>query len=68
MLRKTDAREAPKNTWKNWNAQSNEEVDKMLGELPFWGLVNWNVTPLIPFRSAIERDRKAAEAMKTSRR
>ena len=50
------------------NAQSNEEVDTMLGELPFWGLVNWNVTPLVPFRSAIEHDRKAAEAMKASRR
>jgi hypothetical protein len=68
MLRKTDAREAPKNTWKNWNAQSNEEVDTMLAELLFWELVNWNVTPLTPFRSAIERDRKAAEAMKASRR
>jgi muconolactone delta-isomerase len=50
------------------DAQSNEEVDQMLGSLPFWGLLRWNVTPLQSFRSAIERDRKAVEAMKASRR
>ena len=27
------------------DAQSNEEVGTMLGNLPFWGLVKWNVTP-----------------------
>jgi muconolactone delta-isomerase len=51
-----------------FDAQSNEEVDRMLGSLPFWGLLRWDVTPLGSFRNAIERDRKAAEAMKASRR
>jgi muconolactone delta-isomerase len=50
------------------DARSNEEVDQMLGSLPFWGLLRWNVTPLQSFRSAIERDRKTVEAMKASRR
>ena len=49
-------------------AQSNEEVGAMLGGLPFWGLVTWDVTPLQSIRSAVERDRKAVEAMKASRR
>jgi len=48
-------------------AQSNEDVGTILGNLPFWGLVKWNVTPLQSVRSAIERDRKAVEAMKASR-
>ena len=50
------------------DAQSNEEVGTILGNLPFWGLVRWDVTPLQSIRSAIERDRKAVEAMKASRR
>ena len=45
-------------------AQSNEEVDRVLGGLPFWGMLNFSVTPLIPFRAAIERDQKQANAMK----
>lgn len=49
-------------------AQSHEEVDRMLGGLPFWGLLNWSVTPLVSVRTAIERDQRAAEAMKASRR
>ncbi len=50
------------------DAQSNEEVGTVLGNLPFWGLIKWNVTPLQSMRSAIERDRKAVEAAKASRR
>ena len=45
-------------------AQSNEEVDRILGGLPFWGLLNMTVTPLISFRTAIERDQKQADAIK----
>ena len=48
-------------------AQSNEEVDRILGGLPFWGLLNFTVTPLVPMRTAIERDQKQADAMKASR-
>jgi len=49
-------------------AQSNEEADRILGGLPFWGLLRWSVTPLVSFRTAIERDQKTADAMKASRR
>ena len=47
-------------------AQSNEEVDRILGGLPFWGLLKMTVTPLVPFRAAMERDQRAADAVKAS--
>ena len=50
------------------DAQSNEEVDRILGGLPFWGLLNMSVTPLVSVRTAIERDERAADAMKSSKR
>ena len=50
-----------------FEAQSNEDLDKTIGGLPFWGLVKWNVTPLQSVRSGIERDRRAVEAMKASK-
>ena len=49
------------------DAQSNEEVDKVLGGLPFWGLLNLSVTPLVSVRTAMERDQRAADAMKSSK-
>jgi hypothetical protein len=38
-------------------AESNEKLDRMLREIPFWGLVRWQVTPLEGFdtRAAEER-------------
>lgn len=39
------------------DASSNEEVGTLLASLPFWGLVNWHVTPLQSWASALERDR-----------
>ena len=42
-------------------AESNEKLDRMLREIPFWGLVKWQVTPLEGFdtRAAEERDMTA---------
>jgi len=51
-----------------FEAQSNEELDKTIGGLPFWGLVKWGVTPLTSVRNAIERDRRAVEGMKAAKR
>jgi CTP-dependent riboflavin kinase len=48
-------------------AQSNEEVDRILGGLPFWGLLNMSVTPLVSIRTAMERDQRAADAIKSSK-
>jgi len=38
-------------------AESNEKLDRMLREIPFWGLLKWEVTPLESFdtRAAEER-------------
>ena len=38
-------------------ADSNEKLDRMLREIPFWGMVRWEVTPLEGFdtRAAEER-------------
>ncbi len=30
-------------------AGSHEEVDQLIGRLPFWGLLRWTVTPLVSF-------------------
>jgi hypothetical protein len=40
------------------DASSNEEVDGLLRNLPFWGVLKWNVTPLQSFegRAAMERE------------
>jgi muconolactone delta-isomerase len=47
------------------DASSHEEVGRILASLPFWSRLKWNVTPLQSFRSAIERDHKAMENLKT---
>jgi len=49
------------------DASSHEEVGKILASLPFWSRLTWNVTPLESFRSAIERDRRAMENLKTGK-
>ena len=49
------------------DASSHEEVGTILASLPFWSRLTWNVTPLQSFRSAIERDRKAMENLKSGK-
>ena len=46
-------------------AESNEEVDKMLESLPFWGLLKWNVTALNSFASRAAQDKMSMAAMKS---
>jgi muconolactone delta-isomerase len=48
-------------------ASSHEDVGKTLASLPFWSRLTWNVTPLESYRSAIERDSKAMENLKTGK-
>lgn len=45
-------------------AASNEEVDDMLGSLPFWGLLKWNVTPLHSFAKRAAKEREMFKMMK----
>jgi hypothetical protein len=39
-------------------AASNEELDQLLQDIPLWGVLSWQVTPLQTFagRAAYERD------------
>jgi len=40
------------------DAASNEELDQLLQDIPLWGVLSWQVTPLQTFagRAAYERD------------
>jgi hypothetical protein len=45
-------------------AASNLEVSRTLMGLPFWGLVEWNVTPLESFRERATEERGSIENLK----
>ena len=45
---------------------SNTELNQLIQELPFWGIVKWTSTPLQTFRERAADERKAAERMKAS--
>ncbi|MCI4372429.1 MAG: hypothetical protein L3K02_02120 [Thermoplasmata archaeon] len=52
-------------------ASSGEELGKTLRSFPIWGALDWTVTPLQSFGSAIEQDKaafKTARAMGASHR
>ncbi|GEM_PF-799964 len=34
-------------------AESPEDLDRMLTSLPFWGLLTWRIEPLIPYETAL---------------
>jgi len=46
-------------------AESNEEVDKMIQSLPFWGLLKWTVSPLHTFAGRAAQDKMNVEKMKS---
>lgn len=47
------------------DAESNEEVDKLIQSLPFWGLLKWTVSPLQTFSGRAAQDKMGAEKMKS---
>jgi hypothetical protein len=48
------------------DAPSHEELGNRLRSLPFWGLIRWHTTPLQPFRSALEGDKRVIEQLKAA--
>jgi len=48
-----------------FDASSNEEAGQILRSLPMWGAVNWSLTPLQSFHSAVEQDRAAIARAKS---
>lgn len=47
-------------------AASNDEVNGLLQNLPFWGVVRWNVTPLQGFRERAAGERQVLERLKAA--
>jgi hypothetical protein len=45
-------------------AASNEELDGLLGKLPFWGLLRWTVVPLTGFADRAKWESQAVADMK----
>lgn len=45
------------------DAESNEDLGGILRKLPFWGMVEWKITPLQSFESALEQDGAIAKAI-----
>lgn len=45
-------------------AASNVDVSRMLLELPFWGVVKWDVTRLEGFRERAAEERKSIDRLK----
>jgi muconolactone delta-isomerase len=49
-------------------ARSNEEVDQLLRDIPMWGSLDWEVTPLLSFSARAAEERKAIKAIKRAMR
>jgi muconolactone delta-isomerase len=47
-----------------FEADSNEEVTRMVQSIPFWGLLNWDVIPLESFEHRLQQDKMFIEQMK----
>ncbi len=45
-------------------AASNEEVDQMIGKIPFWGLLRWTITPLVSFSDRAKWEAEGVKEMK----
>ena len=45
-------------------ASSNEDVEKWLQALPFWGMVEWKVTPLVSFQTRFDGATSMVQRMK----
>ena len=49
-------------------AASNDEVDRIVREMPTWGVLEWKVTPLQSFEARAEMERKVVQALKSAHR
>ena len=47
-------------------AESNDELDKMLRQLPMWGVLDWEVTPLQTFNDRAKQEQQAVKEMKNT--
>ena len=49
-------------------AESNEKLDRMLREIPFWGMVKWEVTPLESFETRATEERAMTAQLKGAKK
>ena len=49
-------------------AASNDGADRIVREMPTWGVLEWKVTPLQSFEARAEMERKAVQALKSAHR
>ena len=49
-------------------AESNEKLDRMLREIPFWGMVKWEVTPLEGFDTRAAEERVMTARLKKAKK
>ena len=48
-------------------AASNDEADRIVRDMPTWGVLEWKVTPLQSFEARAGMERKALQALKSAR-
>lgn len=49
-------------------AESNEKLDRMLREIPFWGMLKWEVTPLESFDTRAAEERRMTARLKGAKK
>jgi hypothetical protein len=49
-------------------ASSNDEADRIVRDMPAWGLLEWKVTPLQSVEARAEMERKVVQALKSAQR
>jgi hypothetical protein len=49
-------------------ATSNDEADRIIRDVPTWGVLEWRVTPLQSFEARAEMERRVVQALKSSSR
>ena len=48
-------------------APSHDEADRIVRDMPAWGLLEWKVTPLQSVEARAEMERKAVQALRNAR-
>ena len=48
-------------------AASNDEADRIVRDMPAWGLLEWKVTPLQSVEARAEMERKVVQALRSAR-
>ena len=49
------------------DAASNDEADRIVREMPTWGVLEWKVTPLQSFEARAEMERQVVQALRSAR-